>query len=224
MPTYNLKITIPNWLDLLLASPLVLGRLLWYGYTFRRIRLNIGKYALVDPSRFHELTGYDWCAKKNATTYMAVRFTPQGSYNIPVYMHRQILNTQKGQIVDHIDRNGLNNTIENLRFATKSQNGCNKQGRRNTSSKYKGIAWNRHTQRWIATIYFDGKRMHLGYFDSENDAAKAYDTAAKKYHREFAYLNFPEKKVKGLKSLLFFIFNFLFEIRVNPCNPRRKKI
>jgi hypothetical protein len=204
VPSYSFRFSIPDFLDRLITAPLLLSRRLWYGYTFRRIRLNIGKYARVDPPRFHEISKYTWFAKKDshyATTYKAVRLTPHGSFNCLIYMHRQILNAPKGRIIDHKDGNGLNNTSDNLRFATKSQNGCNKQGRRNTSSKYKGIAWNRRTKRWIATINVDKKRLHLGYFDSETDAAKAYDIAAKKYHREFACLNFHERTEKGLRGL-----------------------
>jgi hypothetical protein len=206
MPTYNLKITIPQRLDKLIASPLVLCRWLWYGYTFRRVPLNLGLYARVDPSWFHEISKYTWFAKKDshyATTYKAVRLTPHGSFNCLIYMHRQILNAPKGRIVDHKDGNGLNNTVDNLRFATHSQNASNRpKFKSKTSSRYIGVSFKKDSSRWIAYITLKGKRFWLGRFDSEIEAAKAYDYAAKKYHREFACLNFPERKAKGLRGLL----------------------
>ena len=206
MATHNFKITIPKWLDAILTAPLLLCRRLWYGYSFRRIPVNMGKYALVDPSRFHELSKYTWFAKKDscsATTYKAVRLNPNGSYNCLIYMHREVLNAQKGQIVDHKDGNGLHNRVDNLRFANPSQNACNRPKLRSkTSSRYMGVSFRKDCGLWITYISFNGKRLWLGRFNCETEAAKAYDAAAKKYHGEFACLNFPENKGKGLRKRL----------------------
>jgi len=134
---------------------------------------------------------------------VAVRLTPEGSCRFPVYMHRQILNARKGQIVDHKDRNSLDNRVDNLRFATYSQNARNKPKiKLNSSSRYVGVYFEKRYGRWTAQISVEGKHLWLGRFDSEIEAAKAYDTAAKKYHGEFACLNFPERKIKGLRGLL----------------------
>jgi hypothetical protein len=60
------------------------------------------------------------------------------------------------------------------------------------SSKYKGIHWFKRYRKWSATIRFENKRIFLGYFQNEIDAALAYDEAARKFHKEFACLNFPD--------------------------------
>ena len=59
-------------------------------------------------------------------------------------------------------------------------------------SKYKGVHWHKNHRKWLARITFEKNTIHLGYFRNEIEAAKAYDEAAKKYHGEFASLNFPE--------------------------------
>jgi hypothetical protein len=216
MPSYNCRFSIPDFLDRLIAAPLVFGRWLWYGYTFRRVPLNLGLYARVDPCRFHELSKFTWFAKKDshyATTYKAVRLTPHGSFNCLIYMHRQVLNAPKGRIVDHKDGNGLNNTTENLRFATHSQNASNRpKFKSKTSSRYIGVSFNKDARRWQAYITAAGKRRWLGKFDSEIEAAKAYDAAAKKLHRDFACLNFPENNPKGLRGWLLHLAEWLKSI------------
>jgi len=108
-------------------------------------------------------------------------------------MHRQILKVPEGLLVDHINQNGLVNRKANLRPATAAQNIINraKYKNRNYGSKYKGVVWNRRYKYWQAQIKANHKLMYLGTFKDEVQAAKAYDEAAKKYHNEFATLNFP---------------------------------
>ena len=105
-------------------------------------------------------------------------------------LHRFLMDAPDGVEVDHIDGNGLNNCIRNLRLVSHAQNlrgfqrkslGC--------SSKYRGVDWYRAHQKWRAQINYRGRFYHLGYFYSEKDAARAYDVAAKKYFGEFAQSN-----------------------------------
>lgn len=93
------------------------------------------------------------------------------------------------QFIDHIDMDPANNRIENLRLATKRQNGCNRKPIKH-SSKYLGVGWHKAAGKWKAAISVNGKVMYLGVFGNEEDAAKAYDRAAKEKHGEFARLNF----------------------------------
>ena len=115
-------------------------------------------------------------------------------------MHRQIINPSKRKIVDHINRNPLDNRRANLRIVTKSQNNMNRSGRRGTSSKYKGVSWSKTINCWRAMISVNKKGIFLGRFDSETEAAKAYDEAAKKYHGEYAYLNFCKDEGTHLEA------------------------
>jgi hypothetical protein len=110
-----------------------------------------------------------------------------------LYMHQIILEVPEGMIIDHINHDGMDDRSVNLRPATRAQNSRNrKKFPRKCSSKYKGVYLHKSSLKWQARIMFEKKRRYLGYFNNEIDAAKAYDEAAKKYHGEFACLNFPE--------------------------------
>jgi AP2 domain len=88
---------------------------------------------------------------------------------------------------DHVNRNGLDNRRENLRPATPSQQGANRDRYSNNTSGYKGVRQERG--KWRARICLRGKLDHLGYFEVKEDAARAYNKAALEYFGEFAVLN-----------------------------------
>jgi hypothetical protein len=106
-------------------------------------------------------------------------------------VHRLIMGLEKGdkKMVDHIDGNGLNNKRNNLRIATHSENGANKSSIPNTSSKYKGVYWEKRKNKWQSQITFNNRTKSLGRYNSEKDAALAYNKAALKQFGEFAKLN-----------------------------------
>jgi hypothetical protein len=91
--------------------------------------------------------------------------------------------------LDHINGNRTDNRIENLRLSTASQNSMNTGVRQNATSGAKGIHWRKDLNKWRATITASGRFIHLGYHDSKDEAAHAYNKAAIKYHGEFAVLN-----------------------------------
>lgn len=91
--------------------------------------------------------------------------------------------------VDHKDRNQLNDKIENLRPASKHENMRNISSRKNSSSKYLGVCREKRYNKWYANIYIDGKLKFLGSFETEEQAALAYNEAAKVHYKEFANLN-----------------------------------
>jgi len=108
-------------------------------------------------------------------------------------MHRVIMRAPKGVMCDHRNHNGLDNRKSNLRLCTSAQNQYNKKPKKDCASKYKGVVRRKDCKKWRAKIGFKGKRIHLGYFDDEMDAAMAYDDKAIELFGEFAYLNFPER-------------------------------
>ncbi len=108
-------------------------------------------------------------------------------------MHQEIIQVPKGMVVDHINHDGMDNRDANLRAATRAQNMRNRRKiSKSSSSKYKGVTWKKDRSKWEASITFERKYIFLGHFENEIDAARAYDEAAKKYHGEFACLNFPK--------------------------------
>jgi hypothetical protein len=191
---------LPMFITRLGLRILLRYRIKKYGLAFRRIKLMGGNYAIVDPDDYDKLAAYKWqCVENSSKNCYAIRVENRKI----LYMHRVIMNAPPGSIVDHADGDGLNNTRSNLHFATASQNCCN---RRKTSklcsSKYKGVYRDKRENKWMSCIYCNGKRIFLGRFDDEIQAAKAYDEAAKEHHKEFAVLNFEEtgsaKKTDGI--------------------------
>lgn len=149
------------------------------------IPLTQNQFAQVDDWNYDRLMEHKWYANRVGNTFYAKR-TIWGSKPITMYMHREIMNTPKGVGIDHIDHNGLNCLEENMRECTQSQNMMNKQPY--GKSKYLGIYFDR--QYIIAAIRLKGKKIHIGVFKTEEEAAKAYDKKAKELFGEFANLNF----------------------------------
>jgi hypothetical protein len=114
------------------------------------------------------------------------------------YFHTQLLPPPPGYVTDHVNRNSRDNRLSNLRLATRSQNMANKSKSANTASKYFGVTKSRTGWRAQTTVNY--KTVNLGYFDTERDAALAYDQAARKLHGGFAHLNFPDITVYNIKK------------------------
>lgn len=151
----------------------------------KKIQLTQGKVALVDDEDLAELSKFKWCASKIGNTFYAIRNLSTEPRRT-ILMHREILKTPKNLETDHRDGNGLNNQKENLRVATRSQNLQNRGKYKNNSSGYKGVYWNKIAKKWIVRIKIKNNNIYLGCFPDKIKAHKAYITACKKYHGDFA--------------------------------------
>ena len=172
----------------------------------KQIPLTQGKFAIVDDEDYEELSKYNWYAWRGNGTYYAVRSIGKYPNRSKERMHRRIMKAHKGQEVDHINRDSLDNRRCNLRLCTRSQNMANMSSyRKNCSSKYKGVSWDKIHRKWVAYIC-RGKQRRLGFFISEIDAAKAYDEAAIKLFGEYANKNFSRGQAiitaRGRRGLL----------------------
>lgn len=157
----------------------------------KEIPLTQGKVAIVDAADYEWLIQWKWHIENQGHICYAVRCLWLGNNkSTTIKMHREILGAKPGSTVDHRDGDGLNNTRENLRICTQAENVRNKRMRSDNTSGYKGVWWRKNRSRWTATIDVDGVRTWLGSFLTAEDAARAYDAAAKELHGEFAKLNF----------------------------------
>lgn len=161
----------------------------------KEIVLTKGKTALVDDEDFEYLNQWKWYARQNKSGiwYASRKVYPTLE---TIQMHRLLLNLgtykETKLLVDHQDGNGLNNQKHNIRPASNRQNNQNRKSRKGSSSKYKGVCWEKSRNKWLAVIGFNYRLINLGRFDTEEQAAKMYDSKAKELFGEFAVLNFKE--------------------------------
>lgn len=156
----------------------------------REIQLSRGLVTIVDDEAYEWLSRWKWSALKSKTgAFYAMRSVWDGERNSYVLMHRLITEAPKGQVVDHINGNPLDNRRENIRVCQQVKNCLNRRGYlKKTSSQYKGVWWHQGRMKWVAN--FRGK--YIGIFREEIDAARAYDKAAILYSPAFARPNFPQ--------------------------------
>ena len=199
----RIEITVPDWLDKICTWPLMVYRRRKYGYAYRRIPLGEGRFTIVEPADYYKFGHLKWSAAGENERFYAVRVLKQtiaGRVKTS-FLHREILDAPKGTLVDHENGDSLDNRRANLRFATPAQNTYNRPKiRGKTASKYIGLYFIKEIKKWGARIRYQGKRIYLGSFETQIEAAKAYDEAAKKYHGEFARLNFTEENRLATKS------------------------
>ena len=163
-------------------------------------KLAAGRCAIVDDQFADELMQYRWHCASDGYARRCVHYRTMDNRRRmhAIWMHREVLRLanieiHKGYETDHINGNPLDNRLENLRVVTVSQNHANSKSRGGTS-RYKGLCWHKRDRKWMAYIKPKGKRMYLGYFTDEIDAAKAYDAAAREYFGQYACCNFPIEK------------------------------
>lgn len=145
--------------------------------------------AIVDDDWYDLLSKHRWKAVPHRKTFYIVRNKKiNGRWTI-IRMHRLILGvTGFDVLVDHKNKIGFDNRVSNLREVGTTQNAINYSMRTDNRSGYFGVSPKRG--RWVAQIQYDGNKKHLGYFDTPEEAAVAYDDCARELHGEFAKLNF----------------------------------
>lgn len=160
----------------------------------KQIKLTQGRFALVDDCDYETLNKYNWSVSNGYATRAKSKKKGEEGGTYVIFMHRAILGLgdkrEYKTEVDHINRNKLDNRRSNLRVCTHKQNSVNQ--RKGNRFGYKGIvkfAFNKYH----AMIWDGKKNIHLGSFSTKEEAARAYDAAAKRLHGEYAFLNFPDK-------------------------------
>lgn len=145
------------------------------------IELTQGKVALIDDEDFEKISKSSWCFD-SSNGYPVSRIK-----GIRVRLHRFILKPHKGEYVDHINRNKLDNRRKNLRIVDAKANVRNRGLNKNNTSGYKGVT--KVKDKWRAQISLDYKFIDLGLYETPQEAAKVYNKHARKLHGEYAVLN-----------------------------------
>ena len=148
----------------------------------RLIQLTQRATAFVSDEDYDRLSQYKWKLLKDGDRRYAIREAGRSL----IAMHQDVLGAKDGLVIDHRDRDGLNNVRSNLRYATRSQNQINSARPKpaTASSRFKGVTM--IPAKWIARIKVDGKSVHLGTFHSEEEAGEAYAAAARRLYPDFA--------------------------------------
>jgi hypothetical protein len=163
----------------------------------REIPLTQGYVAIVDADDYeHVMAAGNWYASVDERrTYARRNMRRDDGRRTTMRLHTFLTGLH---LVDHINGDGLDNRRSNLRSATNAENSKNQRIPVNNTSGFKGVAWHKRDMRWQAYIRLDDGRRHLGTFTTAEDAAYAYDAAARELFGEFAWLNFPESPPANL--------------------------
>jgi hypothetical protein len=158
------------------------------------IQLRKDKFVKVDDEDFEWINKLKWYASPSTgSLFYAKRFDSNKGERIAIFMHREILGKYQeinsSHIVDHINRDGLDNRKVNLRVCNRSQNSANtKLNKRNTSG-FRGVTWDKEKKRWRATLMNNGKNFRLGRFKLKEMAALKCEGKLIEIYGEFVNLN-----------------------------------
>lgn len=139
-------------------------------------------YWRIKPSRDTVIGALCGCERNDGYRVITIEGRKYLAHRIIFFWHYGFL----PRSIDHIDRDPRNNRIENLRQATHSQNHCNRSKQKNNTSGYKGVSWISRDKKFQTKIKVGEKHIHLGYFNSAQEAHDAYIKAANKHFGEFA--------------------------------------
>lgn len=158
------------------------------GDKLRYILLTRGLHAIVDARNYEWLSRHKWSV--HDTGLGKAQYAVRGCRGRKIFMHREIMKTPPGMVVDHINRNGLDNREDNLRNCTRLQNLQNRYWNAG-QSQYRGVS--PQGDKWMAAVGYNGATIYVGLFDDEVEAARARDRKAYELAGPFAYLNFPDE-------------------------------
>jgi len=135
----------------------------------------------------------EWSGGSNDHQYPKVNLQKEGR-GYKVFVHRLVGAAFYGLTRDHVidHRNHNTHDLTQIRVATPTENARNSHGRKNSTSRFKGVSWDRTRANWYAYISLNGRTKSLGRYQNEEDAARAYDAAASIAWGVFAFLNFPQ--------------------------------
>ena len=151
------------------------------GYTFK------GEEFCFDLEDYDLIKDYCWMVNNNG---YVVTDISKACIKIPkISFHRLVMNCPKDLFIDHQNHNKTDNRKRNLRIVTKSQNAMNQIIKTNNTSGVAGVSWDNKVQKWAAHIMINYEKIHLGYFNTFEDAVKARKEAEEKYFGEFSYDN-----------------------------------
>jgi hypothetical protein len=159
----------------------------------KEIALTKGYVTLVDDEDYEWLICFNWHVVGNEgnTSAMTTFYNFEGRKQKGIAMHHMILHFPDCECIDHINRNTMDNRKSNLRPCTHIQNQYNKGLFKNNKTGYKGVRWDKVKKNYIVSISCNSKPMRTKRYKDIIEAAKAYDRMALRYHKEFAYFNFP---------------------------------
>lgn len=162
---------------------------------FIRIPLTKGKFAIIDTQDLLIVGQFSWRANEHSPgRWYARRSFRHDGRQSSEQMHRRIVGPPVGLWVDHINGDGLDNRRSNLRLCTRQQNTANQAVTTTGASGFRGVRRFRNTTKWQAQIKVNQRSLHLGQFNTPEEAAHAYDAAAWRAFGPFATLNFPRTK------------------------------
>ena len=139
---------------------------------------------LVDDNKYHDLIKYSWC--NDGKGYAKAKINGRD-----MYIHRFLMNATKNVIIDHINNNSYDNRMSNLRNSNKSLNNHNSSKKKNATSDFYGVSYDKNRSKYTATVSKNGKCYNLGRFATEEEAAKVRDKKAIELYGKYAQLNFP---------------------------------
>jgi hypothetical protein len=154
------------------------------------LKTNQGKEFIIDDEDYPKVKLFTWYISKIG--YVVSDIGPRGKRR-QIRLHRLLLNVLDAKtLVDHINRNELDNRKSNLRIANKQQNGANAELSKHNTSGFKGVSYKADKGKWKSYIAVNGRQIHAGYFNTAAEAARQYNKLAIQYFGTFANINHME--------------------------------